>query len=338
MTPAGIDLGQREVRVVCAPSARAESMCATAPWRRGETTGDLVQTLRDAGLLRLVRAHGAVVSPPREQVVTECVTLPPLSGPVAFTAAVRETARRHGFDAAALECRVVRTGATASDGREEWLVLAVPRVTADRIRTTLVAAGARDVAVTTHVEALTRLAIDDADVSSTPASRVVVEVDTAGSTLLVLRGGGIAACRRLAIGGADLDEAVAAHLRLDLAAAAALRRRRMEPTAVPSATHRAAFAAVRGLLGDLGADVRVGLRRIGASFRGPTPEEILLVGSEAREPGLTKVLAEAGGVPVRATIAPSAHDRLRTSCAVAAGLSRAGRGGAVPITARGRAA
>ncbi|MCP3905359.1 MAG: hypothetical protein GY715_17160 [Planctomycetes bacterium] len=335
--PVGIDLGRRVVRAACVIDDEARQV--QTAWWAGASAVDLIEILRATGMLREIRAHGAVVCPPREQLILESVALPRLPRPAVFTAAVGETARRHGFDPGELECRVCRPGVTSGDGREEqWIVLAMPRVTVDRIRETFLGAGARQVAVVTHVEALARIAIETA-AGIGPAYRVLVEADTAASTLLLLHHDDIAACRHLVIGGDDLDHAVADRLRLDLESASALRRRRLGGMRTLAAGDRAAYEASRGLIRDLVADVRVGLGRIGASFRGPTPTEILLVGSEAGEPGLAEKLAAACGVPVRAAIAPGvAGDDPRTRWAVATGLSLSGRDGSAAESTRWRAA
>ncbi|MHC4429364.1 MAG: pilus assembly protein PilM, partial [Planctomycetota bacterium] len=136
--------------------------------------------------------------------------------------------------------------------------------------------------------------------------RTVVDVGASGSTVMILRGGRIAFCKPIAIGGEQFDQAVAEHLQMDVASARSLRAARIAasfgdsgsvPVTDPS-IERAEYDAVRPLLGSFAKEVMLCVRYYGVTFRGHPPQHLILTGGDGLEPRLDEALAEQCKIPV----------------------------------------
>jgi Tfp pilus assembly PilM family ATPase len=97
---------------------------------------------------------------------------------------------------------------------------------------------------------------------------------------------------------------VAEHLDLSVDDAARLRRRLTSPESESDegeplfgstrreSVQRAAYEAVRSVVSDLAKEIGLCLRYYSVTFRGARPTALVLVGGEAHEPQLAKVIAE----------------------------------------------
>jgi Tfp pilus assembly PilM family ATPase len=228
--------------------------------------------------------------------------MPVLEGDDAREAVAWEAAERTAIPREQLVADSVATGAPSNaqqDGREERLVVAAPLAALDEALSVLLEAGLEPIAVEPRfasvARALARRARRDADVAQV---RAVLHVDRAGSTVMVLRGDRIAFCREISIGGATLDDAVAARLGVSTEQAATLRMRRMAAIrgvapAVDSVADDAALGATRATLDALAGELALCLRYFGVTFRGGQPSRVILSGTDAAEPRLAGILEEA---------------------------------------------
>jgi type IV pilus assembly protein PilM len=250
-----------------------------------------------------------VVSLPRDEVRVQSVRLPKMPDEELEQAAVWEASQRFGFDRAAMEVGVIRTGAELQGGenREEVLLIAAPHTAINARIEPLLAVGLRPVAVETHFTALARaFSRPSFSPSATQPVRAVVDVGTTGSTVMILRRDRIAFCKPIAMGGDLLDQAVADHLQMDIESARSLRAARIAaalghsgsgPENDPS-IQRAEYDAVRPLLGSFAKEVVLCIRYYGVTFRGHPPQQLILTGGDGLEPHLDETLAEQCKMPV----------------------------------------
>ncbi|MEM9753500.1 MAG: pilus assembly protein PilM [Planctomycetota bacterium] len=130
---------------------------------------------------------------------------------------------------------------------------------------------------------------------------MVLDVGYESSKLLILRDGHTVFFKRIDVGGNTFDQCVANHLNMSAQDASGLRRQfeigesgvdRTDPS------QRALYEALRGPLADLAQEIELCLRYFGVTFRGARPEGLVLVGGEAIQSWLPKLLAEQSGLAV----------------------------------------
>jgi type IV pilus assembly protein PilM len=325
----------------------------------------LVEHLRGALSSGGFVGRKCVVSLPRAAVHLQAVRLPRMSDGELKQAATWEASQRFNLPRTGMQADFMRTGAVpgAGEAREEILLLAASHDSIHACVDPLMQAGLRPMAIETSFAALERVMarryrreIDRSVV------RAVLDIGESGTTFFILRGDAISFCKSIEIGGTDLDQAVAEHLQLDIAAAHELRARRLaaavgaadsspdhaERTAhrlsaatagvANSGTDRAVFEAVRPLLGEIVREVMMCLRYFGVTFRGQPPQRIIVTGGDGLEPGFDRMLEDGCKVPFarddESRTLGAIEDQLRTvlgaecgpagSWAVAAGLSLRG--------------
>ncbi|MHC4775065.1 MAG: pilus assembly protein PilM [Planctomycetota bacterium] len=312
----GIDFGSRAIkllqlrehgrglRVVGAGSVEVQA-AENGPVDAGALTDQLWGAFASGGF----SGRRCVISLPRADVRVQSVRLPRMPDDELRQAAVWEASQRFGFDRTAMEVDIIRTGAELQGGenREEVLLIAAPHTAINARLEPLMAAGLRPVAIETHFTALARaFSRPSFSPSATQEVRAVVDVGVSGSTVMILRGGQIAFCKPIAIGGRLFDEAVAEHLQMDVASARSLRAARIAaafgeagsvPVADPS-IERAEYDAVRPLLGAFAKEVMLCVRYYGVTFRGHPPQHLILTGGDGLEPRLAETLAEQCKIPV----------------------------------------
>jgi len=250
-----------------------------------------------------------VVSLARGDVRTQSVRLPPMPETELRQAVGWEAAQRFELERNAMEVDYVRTGASlqSSEGREEVFIVAAPHATLHARLDPVLAAGLRPIAVDADFAALARTFSRQCRRETDQVHvRVVVEVGASGAVAMILRGGLIAFCKPIAIGGDRFNQAVAEHLQLDIESAAELRMARLnavlgiDAAAEPPdrATHRAVFEAVRPLMDELVQEVVLCIRYFGVTFRGHPPDRIILTGGDGLEPQLDNMLNQACKISV----------------------------------------
>lgn len=274
-------------------------------------TAEVANRLRAAFTAGGFTGRRCVVSLPRNDVCIQSVRLPKMPDGELHEAATWEAAQRFGFDRTAMEIEALRTGASLQSGenREEVLLVAASHAVLEARLNAIIAAGLRPIAVDTDFAALARIySRQYRREGDTHHIRAILDVGRSGSTVMILRGNQTSFCKRIGIGGYQLDEAVAEHLQMELAAASELRAARIARTfsmneselesPADSSTERAVYDAVRPLIGDLVKEVTLCLRYYGVTFRGRPPVQIILAGGDGLEPNLSELLSSACKIPV----------------------------------------
>jgi type IV pilus assembly protein PilM len=310
----GVDFGTRSVRLLqvreqqnrldVVGAAHVELPNDDAASDREQLTQRLHSALGRGGFT----GRRCVVSIPRDEVRVQSVRLPRMPAEELAQAAKWEAAQRFGFDREAMEADHICTGATlqSGDNREEVLLIASSHAALHRYLEPVMAAGLRPVAAEPHFSALARIfSRQYRRDSDRTVVRAIVEIGVSSSTVIIVRGDQIAFTKPIAIGGRDFNQALVEHLELEERAAAELRTSRIraainggEGALDDSATERAAFEAVRPLLGDVVKEVVLCLRYYGVTFRGHPPERIILAGGDGLEPRLDTMLAQTCKIPV----------------------------------------
>jgi len=138
-------------------------------------------------------------------------------------------------------------------------------------------------------------------------AQVVLDVGHQASKVLITRRGGVRFFKMIDIGGAHLTEAVAKHLNLTEDEAAEQRWALPDPATTHEApatgsgsdrVHRLVHEAVRPVVDELARELGLCLRYYSVTFRGHRPEQVALVGGEARQAWLAPLLADTAGVEV----------------------------------------
>jgi len=131
------------------------------------------------------------------------------------------------------------------------------------------------------------------------AVRLIIDVGRRRTSVVVTRGQDVAFYKALDIGAEQFDQAAAVRLGVGLETVAELRRQRMRtrPEERDPRVDRAIYEGVRPIILQLAEEAALCLRYYSVTFFGQRPVEALLVGDEAREPGLVEVIAETLSVP-----------------------------------------
>jgi type IV pilus assembly protein PilM len=131
-----------------------------------------------------------------------------------------------------------------------------------------------------------------------------VDIGHACTKVLILRGQRVVFFKLIDIGGHRLDESVAQHLNISLTDAADLRRRMSERSAKDennpepalssrrASVDRAVSESVRTVMGELSKEIGLCLRYYSVTFGGSRPAKVYVIGGEAHELLVSKVLAD----------------------------------------------
>lgn len=305
----GIKLAQ--VRVTNAGLRLAGATVAQRP--EFEAPDEITACVREALSNGRFSGRRCVVNLPRELIHAQSVRLPAMAGSELREAVLWEAVERFGLDHHDVECDYIWLGEVqqGAESRTEVLVLAAARSSIRAAINPLIAGGLRPTGVGVACQALTHLySYNCRRENDRERVRVLIELGSAGSQILFLRGDTLAFCKSIEITGQQLDRAVAEHLQIDEESARHLRLRRGRQAdstpsnggAVPNAdaTDRAIFEAVRPILGRVVKETSLCLRYFGVTFRGRSPEIIHLTGEDAGEPHLPGMLEQACKVGVEA--------------------------------------
>jgi len=204
-------------------------------------------------------------------------------------------------------CRIgwIRAGEVrqGKETREELILVGAMESELARIIEAVAAAGLRPVAIEPSFAACARcMGRRKRRSEDRETTRLVVDVGRRSTGVMVVRGPEVAFYKLLKMGGDAMNAAAAKRLSMDIPTIAQLRRERMSSAAEAESkesgvrdarVQRAMFDAVRPLLDDLAREVALCLRYYTVTFCGQRPEEALVVGGEAREPGLVEALSRA---------------------------------------------
>ena len=263
----------------------------------------LATVLREAIVGGGFTGRRCIVSLPCRDVFLQSTQLPMMPDGELAEAVAWEASQRMGVAREAIQSDWIRTGAIDTNGqsRAEVLMIAARRETLDMRLEALVEAGLRPVAVDTGFSALARLLSRhhrrDADRDT---CRAVLDVGDTATTVMVLQGDSIAFCKRIDVGGHDMDANVAERLCLDTQSAGELRLARLQPgsAGIDPTTDRALREAIRPLATDLARQVLLCLRYASVTFRGLTPTRLISTGTHGHEPGVIEALEATCNVAV----------------------------------------
>lgn len=308
-TPIGIDVGDDAIRLIQL-DARTQKIRAAAALPREcddlredqEWRSRFKRVLRRSGF----RGSTCVVGAPRSIINVHPIRMPEMPAKEIRESLAWEASERFDIPREHLHVDGIRTGARYS-GNE-----------GDRSEVVLFAMDERDAAPWLELlldSGLAPLALEPGfcGVARTHSRRyrreqdrgrihVVLDVGAVGSTLMYLRGDRIGFCKTIMVGGESFDQAISEGLGVDLASASAFRRDRRQDRrddrSFDAAVESGTSDTIKPLLHELASEVALCLRHCSVSFRGSRPEQLVLTGRDAAEPGLAEILGEVTGVEV----------------------------------------
>lgn len=227
-----------------------------------------------------------------------------------LTSAVEfEANERFDFGESGVQIRYVPVGEVrhGNELKEEVIVFAAPdevvQARLDMLESLRLRPTAIDIAPCAAARSFIRFLRRAEDVDSI---NVFLEIGHRGSSIIITRGPEISFLKLIDIGGKLLNEAVAKSLGIAKQEAADLRIRIMREDSggrgnargtVPDEMRAAVADAVRPFIERLSRDVQLCLRYFAVTFRGQKPESLTIVGGDAHEPSLKKIISEAIDVP-----------------------------------------
>jgi type IV pilus assembly protein PilM len=345
----GVDLGSHSLKLLqIAPGGTALRAVAAARYplpadmpRQGEAyheaLGELLRTARREGQFV---GRRVVTSLPTEAVTYKNMRFPSMPEAELAQAVQWEAPQRLSDGQTPMTIQHLDAGQVfqGEERRRELVVMGADTSFLEAHLQTLRGAGLKPVAVEAAPVALARsLGLSEA-LGEGEGARVVVDVGHRSSKVLITRRGEVRFFKVIGIGGAHFDEAVAKHLNMEDAEAAELRRSMPYPLpsdGESSRMHRPVYEALRPVVEELARELGLCLRYYSVTFRGERPEQVALVGGEARQAWLAPLLADTAGVDVT-TVDPIdevGHGDVSTlsdagphvEWAVAAGLSLRGQ-------------
>lgn len=320
-SPIGVDIGSRSVKLLQLDAGRSRVRAASrwdlpaedpnpGPQRDQQHDRQIVEAVRRAREGRDFRGREAVLCLGADSLFVQNVRVAPASGEELRKLVHLETAGRLPFsseeaDVHYLEAADVRQSDTL---RREVIVLACHRPVLQRMLSLAENAGLRPVAIDVAPAAVLRCYCRQFRRDDDQQRRMMFVNVGASTTLAVIaRGSDAVFVKYIDVGGRHLDEAVAGHLRMGLAEAAALRRHNGDRRADqrdPEIT-RGIAESIRPVLDRLTNELALCLRYYSVTFRGQPLSQIVLGGGEA-----TQALAD--WVAARLDLPCELGDPLRT--------------------------
>lgn len=235
------------------------------------------------------------------ELMVRAARMPKMSDDELEKAALWEASERFGLEVDQLEVAALRAGEVTQgdDVRDEIILIAAAHRDLNAHLDALLACRLLPIAVDSPYTALSRaLGRSLRRESDQSVVRLIINIGWKDTVVSITSAQEISFLKHVAIGGAQLTDAVAEALAIDPEAARHLRRKRLEqPRRVADQpmdprVDRAVFEAVRTLLHDLAQEAALCLRYHSVTFRGARPDKVLVAGTEAREPMLADVLSE----------------------------------------------
>lgn len=292
-SPIGVDIGTRSLKLFQLDANAADVREAVrwdlavaddaAPADRDRA---VIEALAQARQGRSFRGREAVFSIGGRDLFAQNIRVAQAAGEdlqkiVHFEAAGRLPFSSDQAEIRYLEAADVRQGETM---RREVILLACTRAVIQRILGVAEAAGLEPVAIDVEATALLRsYAKQFRRDEDQQARMLLVNIGASHTTIVIARGSDAMFVKHAEIGGRNMDEAVAKHLKLSLADAASLRRHngdrradQRDPEVARSVTE-----ALRGVLEQLAAELSMCVRYYSVTFRGQPLARIVIGGGEA---------------------------------------------------------
>jgi len=306
--PIGVDIGCRSVKLLqfngegtdVWETSRAE-LPAKLPSDPQAAQAAVLDTLRQARQGRNFRGSEAVFCINTRDLFVQNIRVPQAAGEdiakiVHFEAASRLPYRSEEAEIRFIEAADVRQGDTI---RREVIVLACLRQTVQRILDLAEQADLEPVAIDAEPVALLRSYAHQFRRDEDQQNQVLfVNIGGRSTTVVIARGADAMFVKHLELGGRQLDEAVARHLKMDLSQATAMRRttgERRSDQHDPEVT-RSLGESLRPVLEQLANELSLCVRYFSVTFRGQPLSRVVVGGGEANSL-ITEWLAARLGLP-----------------------------------------
>ena len=293
--PIGVDIGSRVLKLVQLDGQRSNLRDA-ARWELPAADDPAAEERDDAIVAGLVEARSgrdfrgreAVFCVAGRDLFVQNIRVPPASGDdlqkiVHFEAASRLPFSAEQADIRYIDAADVRQGDTV---RREIILLACRHAAVERTISLAERAGLIPVAIDAEPSAILRSYTKQARRDGDQEARVLLlNIGASSSTVVIARGGDAMFVKYLDVGGRQLDEAVARHLKLDAAGATSLRRHngdrrtdQLDPEVMRS------FAeACRPVMEQLAGELASCMRYYSVAFRGQPLSQVVVSGGEASQ-------------------------------------------------------
>lgn len=307
-SPIGVDIGSRSVKLLQFDAER-KRITEAARWdltaieaaSPEEHDAEVIKALQRAREGREFRGRESVFCLGAGNLFVQNIRVPHATGPELTRIVCGEAANRVPFakeeaEVRFLEAADVRQGEAL---RREVILLACHRPVIQRIIHVAEAAGLRPVAIDVEPNALLRCYQRQFRRDEDQEQRAMFVNLGASSTVVVIAQGAQAMfVKYVDVGGLQLDQAVARHLKMSLSDAAALRRHNGDRRADqrdPEVT-RSIAESIRPVLERLTNELSMCMRYYSVTFRGQPLARIVMGGGEANE-SLLENLAARLGIP-----------------------------------------
>jgi type IV pilus assembly protein PilM len=292
-TPIGVDIGSRSVKLLQFDAAQSRVIAAARwdlPPQNGqaplERDAQIVEALGRAREGRPFKGRGAVFCLGAGNLFVQNLRVAPSAGADLENVVRHEAAGRLPFASDEAEIRFLETADVRQGDsvRREVILLACHRPALERLLGIAEQAQLTPLAVDVEPTALLRCYARQFRRDDDQQRQVMfVNVGASNTTVLIARGADPMFVKYLDVGGRQLDEAVAKHLKMSLADAAALRRHNGDRRADqrdPEVTRSIAEAS-RPVLDHLLRELSLCLRYFSVTFRGQPPSQAVFGGGEA---------------------------------------------------------
>jgi type IV pilus assembly protein PilM len=293
--PIAVDLGTRSVKLVQMSADRSrivESVRWDLPHEPPADTEELAQrwtkAIIEAREGRRFKGNEAVIClGARELNIQNIRVVKPQTGEVE-PLVLKELAERAPFPIAETEIRLLETADVRQGDtiRREVIVLGCQRILLERYLKVLIDAGLKPTAVDIEPQSLLRCYNAQYRRDEDRRARsIVVHVGHSNTAVVIAEGDDILFLKYIDLGGKHFDEAVARHLRMDLAAAWALRRNNGDRRAEQQDAEvvRSINESIRPVVDKLANEVSLCVRYHSVTFRGQPLARLVLGGGEATQ-------------------------------------------------------
>jgi type IV pilus assembly protein PilM len=301
--PIGIELGNRSVQLVQFTADQRKLIDAVRwdlPSSSEEASGDarcraLADALTRARQGRKFRGHDVVVCLGAQELFVQNIRVPKVPMPEMYKLIQQEATSRLPFPVAEAEVRFLCAGDVhqGEQIQREVILLACHRSVLDQVLSVVDRAGLRAAAVDIEPSALLRCYVKQFRREGDKGHRAMfVRLGPSATSVVIAEGSEAFFLKCIDVGGQQLDDAVAAHLKISSDEAAALRRHggdRRADQQNPDVA-RSVSEATQPVVERLVSELSLCIRYHSVTFRGQALDRLILGGSEAMQ-GLVDALA-----------------------------------------------
>ncbi len=318
--PIALDLGASSIRMLqMRPGGWPPAVSEAACWRFPEPVArgsdawrtQAVEAVR--GLLRAGRFRGRRVTTclSCEDLKIKNVRLPNLSERELQRAVRSEAREKFGCDFAPDQLRYLEAGPVrqGTDNAREVILIGATGDVIERQLSMIQEMGlsperieAEPLVLFRPFARYRRRQVDEEEIS------VVLDLGHTATRVVVARGQDVVLIKTVHIGGKNFIEAISRHLNLSVEDAYDLRQEIMQGSSIdesekdqgPDSVSWTILDAIRSDAENLSREVALCLRYCSVTFRGMRPKDITLIGGQAHDPAMARLLGEQLGVECRA--------------------------------------